>query len=116
MRISDWSSDVCSSDLLQLQDLERLRRDLAALHETRQQLENDIAAMALARDRLQSQLPASEEVRQEHENKVVLLVGEVGKAETRIRPLTDLSEKAHARPAERPEGRADSASRVGRVH
>src|SRR3546814_15371409 len=29
---------------LQLQDLERLRRDLAALHETRQQLENDIAA------------------------------------------------------------------------
>src|SRR3546814_20952297 len=92
MRISDWSSDVCSSDLLQLQDLERLRRDLAALHETRQQLENDIAALALARDRLQSQLTASEEARQETENKVVLLVGAVGEAETRIRSLKNGSE------------------------
>src|SRR3546814_15828714 len=49
MRISDWSSDVCSSDLQDRGDADRLTRDAA---EALARLERDLAASsaALARD------------------------------------------------------------------
>src|SRR3546814_15414601 len=46
MRISDWSSDVCSSDLLWIVDVARLDRHVAA-----QELVIELAAIVDLRDR-----------------------------------------------------------------
>src|SRR3546814_7436086 len=47
MRISDWSSDVCSSDLVFLARLARLRIDPPALINRNLQLQPDIAGGSL---------------------------------------------------------------------
>ncbi|EDP63035.1 OmpA/MotB [alpha proteobacterium BAL199] len=100
---------------LQLKDLERLRRDLTALREARQSLEDEISALVRARDALQAKAEASEEARKEAERKVVLLVGEIGEAETRIRTLTETNEATRARLAELAEALKKADSRVVRL-
>lgn len=97
---------------LQLRDLERLRRDLAALRETRQKLEDEVAALAAARDQLRSRLTTAEEAREEAEGKVVVLLGEIDESEARIRSLSELDEKAQARIAELVEQLSKSESRA----
>ena len=97
---------------LQLKDLERLRRDLAALRETRQGLEDEIAALVQARDALRQQYEASEDARKEAEQRVVLLVGEVDAAQTRIRTLSETNQETLARIAELTEKLTQSDRRV----
>jgi len=97
---------------LQLKDLERLRRDVAALRETRQSLEDEISALVQARDRLQDQYDAAGDARREAERRVVLLVGEVDEATARIRTLTETNQETLARIAELTDKLTQSDQRV----
>lgn len=97
---------------LQVQDLERLRRDIAALRDTRQKLEDEVAALAQARDALKSQFEASEEARKAAEQKVVVLVGQVGDAQAEVKTLTEANEATKAKVAEMLAKLKDSDSRV----
>ncbi len=97
---------------LQLKDLERLRRDISALRDTRQGLEDEIAALVQARDRLQDQYDNADDARREAERRVVLLIGEVNAAAARIRTLTETNAETLARIAELTEKLTASDKRV----
>lgn len=96
---------------LQLADLERLRRDIAALRETRSDIESQIADLVRARDAMERRALAAEESRDEAETalaeantalestdqRITVLMGEIDTADARITELAKTRDEHLAR-------------------
>src|SRR3546814_1972718 len=83
MRISDWSSDVCSSDLIDVDDL------VALLHRQVDGLAGELVQRAHGRDggfaHVQAPLHQRAELEQAHAQLVQAVVDEIGRASCRER-------------------------------
>src|SRR3546814_4290815 len=116
MRISDWSSDVCSSDLARSRRLEAIvveRRNAAARNDSASQ---QIAQLAARRGEAETELAKFEQIPLEIEGRRGGLLDELAKAEAERQLAADQLANAEAAQQLAARTAREIEQKIGRAH